>query len=473
MYTQLLTAVVAGAIASASPLYSTSPSEATPDQSELFPFLAGAAPYFEYPLGSNYYKMNTEIPDSCNLKQVQVFARHGERFPSKGTGNKLIELYKNKISKLSKKDLADNKYFSFLVDPAYEFFLPDNSTLELETTTENSITGPLNDYSGERTALKFGNEFVDKYSSLIGDKLPIFTSSNKRVYDTAVNFAKSLSKYTNVSIDIQILSESENEGANSMTPAASCSTWSDSDGSEVIEAFDDSYLSNLAARLNNATKGLNLTSSDANMLFSWCAYEINAAGYSPVCDIFTQEELILYAYHDDLSSFYSDGPGNTVVKPIGSVLFNASTTLLKNPPSEYKAYIGFTHDTDMQNMMAAVGLFDTGVMMNSTFEYRNTIYKKSWMTPMGARFVLENFDCGNSSYVRYVINDEVLTVPNCSSGPGFSCEINDYYKYTEERLANVTDYATACNVTDAPGHLSFFWDYQSKNYTAPLNLGAY
>lgn len=473
MYSQALSVALAASVASATSLFGTSKSESNPDQSELFPFLAGAAPYFQYPLGSDYYKIDTDIPESCTLKQVQVFARHGERFPSKSSGNKLISLYNTKFANLSKKALVDNEYFSFLVDPTYEFFLPDNSTLNLETTTENSVTGPLNSYSGEITGLRMGEEFANKYGDLVGSKLPIFTSSNTRVYDTAVNFGKSLKKYLNVSVDLQILSEIEEEGANCLTPAASCSTWSEEDGADIVDAFDDSYLDELATRLNNATEGLYLTSSDASLLFSWCAYEINAAGYSPICSVFSQKELIMNAYYDDLTSFYSDGPGNSVIKPIGSVLFNASTTLLKNPPSEYSAYIGFTHDTDLQNMMAAVGLFDTGVMMNSTFEYRNTVYKKSWMTPMGARFVLENFDCGNSSYVRYLINDAVVTVPSCSSGPGFSCEINDYYSYTEERLANVTDYATACNVTDAPAYLSFYWDYQTKNYTAPLNVASY
>ncbi|OBA14049.1 hypothetical protein HANVADRAFT_54425, partial [Hanseniaspora valbyensis NRRL Y-1626] len=465
---------LAASVASAASLFGSSPVEATPDQSELFPFLAGAAPYFEYPLGSDYYKIDTAIPDTCTLKQVQVFARHGERFPSASSGNKLINLYNTKFANLTKDTLIDNEYFSFLLDPTYEFFLPDNSTLNLETTTENSITGPLNIYSGENTALKFGAEFVEKYAELIGDELPIFASSNTRVYDTAVNFGKSVEQYTNSTVNVQILSEIEEEGANCLTPAASCQTWDDEEGADIVDAFDTTYLDELAERLNNATTGLNLTSSDANLLFSWCAYEINAAGYSPICEVFNQKELILHAYYDDLTSFYSDGPGNSVIKPIGSVLFNASTALLKDPPAEYSAYIGFTHDTDLQNMMAAVGLFDTGVMMNSTFEYRNTVYKKSWMTPMGARFVLENYECGNSSYVRYLINDAVVTVPNCSSGPGFSCEINDYYQYTEDRMSNITDYVTACNVTAGlPSSVSFYWDWETKNYTAPLNVASY
>ncbi|OBA28504.1 acid phosphatase, partial [Hanseniaspora valbyensis NRRL Y-1626] len=448
MYSQTLLAALAASTVSAVSLFGTSSSATEQkDQTALFPFLAGAAPYFEYPLGSDYYKIDTAIPDTCTLKQVQVMARHGERYPSVGTGTKILSLYNSKIANLSKSALTDNEYLGFLLDPTYEFFLPNNASLELLTTTNNSITGPLNIYAGERTAMKFGEDFVEKYSDLIGDKLPIFAASNKRVYDTAVDFGDVLSQHTGVEIEMQVLNELAKTGANTLTPEETCDVWDFPVHEDIVDAFDTSYLDDIADRINNATTGLNLSSSDASLLFSWCAYEINVAGYSPMCEVFTQKELVLNAYYDDLSSFYSDGPGNPLVKSIGSIFLNASTTLLKDPPSEYSAYLSFAHDVNLQHMMAAVGLFDTGVLMNSTFEYRNTVYKKSWMTPMGARFILENYECNNSSYVRYVINDAVVPVPNCSSGPGFSCEINDYYQYTEDRMSNITDFATACNIT--------------------------
>ena len=124
-------------------------------------------------------------------------------------------------------------------------------------------------------------------------------------------------------------------------------------------------------------------------------------------------------------------------------------------------------------MMAAVGLFDTDELMDSKFDYRNTVYKKSWITPMGARVILENYDCGNSSYVRYVVNDAVVPIQDCNEGPGFSCELKDFYKYAEDRLSNITAFGSACNITNLPTYQSFYWDYQNVNYTAPIAVQSY
>ncbi|KAL6945724.1 hypothetical protein ACO0OE_002701 [Hanseniaspora uvarum] len=475
MLSQIVLASLAASAASAASIQGTKSSYLAneDDQSAIFPFLAGAAPYFPYPLGENYYKINTSIPETCTLKQVQVMARHGERYPGTSEGNKLIKLYNTKFANLSKTELADNPYFNFLVDPTYQFFLPNNASLELLTTTEDSLTGALNLHAGELTALNFGEAFTKKYKDLIGDNLPVFTSSNSRVYETAKYFSSIINKYLGTTINLQVLNELEKTGGNSLTPSETCDVWDFPVHQDIVDAMDTSYLDNLASRLNNATEGLNLTSSDANMLFDWCAYEIDVSGYSPICNIFTQEELVLNAFSDDLSSFYSDGPGNPLVKSVGSVFFNSTVSLLKNPPKEYSAYIGFTHDVNIQHMMAAVGLFDTDELMDSKFDYRNTVYKKSWITPMGARVILENYDCGNSSYVRYVVNDAVVPIQDCNEGPGFSCELNDFYKYAEDRLSNITAFGSACNITNLPTYQSFYWDYQNVNYTAPIAVQSY
>ncbi|CAI4832985.1 ADS_G0000030.mRNA.1.CDS.1 [Saccharomyces cerevisiae] len=51
--------------------------------------------------------------------------------------------------------------------------------------------------------------------------------------------------------------------------------------------------------------------------------------------------------------------------------------------------------------------------------------------PQGARVYTEKFQCSNDTYVRYVTNDAVVPIETCSTGPGFSCEINDCYDYAE------------------------------------------
>ncbi|CAI8501974.1 unnamed protein product [Hanseniaspora opuntiae] len=474
---QVLSIVLLATAGSALPIFSSKSGSSAynadkPDQSHMFPFLGGSAPYFAYPISDQYYKIDTAIPEQCTLKQVQSLGRHGERYPGYDEGNTIIDVY-NKIASVSKKNLENSEYLSFMVDPLYEFFLSSNASLELLTTTNDSINGVLNPYAGELTAKKFGTAFAEKYQSIIGDKLPVFTASNLRVFKTASYFSDMINQYLGTEIDMQVLNELAQTGGNSLTPSETCNVWDVIVHQDIIDDVDDTYLVNIANKLNNATKGLNLTTDDASTLFTWCAYEIDAAGYSPICDIFTQEELVWNSVADDVYGYYVDGPGNPLIKSVGSVFFNASVELLKNPPKSYSAYVSFAHDVNIQHYVAAIGLFDDEIAMTSDFDFSNTNNKKSWIVPMGARIQLENYECGNSSYVRYILNDAVIPIPKCNTGPGFSCEVNDFYKYYDNRMSNITDFATACNITDLPTYQSFYWDYQSVNYTAPIEVQSY
>ena len=45
-------------------------------------------------------------------------------------------------------------------------------------------------------------------------------------------------------------------------------------------------------------------------------------------------------------------------------------------------------------------------------------YVHSSIVPQGARIYTEKLQCGNDAYVRYIINDAVVPIPKCATGPG-------------------------------------------------------
>lgn len=55
-------------------------------QEAIFPMLNGEAPYFPYPETNG---ISLEIPEQCIIEQVQMIARHAERFPKAAKGEKL------------------------------------------------------------------------------------------------------------------------------------------------------------------------------------------------------------------------------------------------------------------------------------------------------------------------------------------------------------------------------------------------
>lgn len=431
-------------------------------QKDIFPFLGGAGPHYSYPLD---YGISKEAPETCEMTQVQVVARHGERYPTKNKGAKILDTY----YKLTNYTGNFIQSLSFL-DDGYEIFIQDTNNFEEETTLKNSVN-PLNPYTGEMDAKRHSQEFLAQYASLLENttNFAMFTSNSKRCHDTAKFFIDGLGRDYNVSL--QVLDESPKTGFNTLTPRYGCAKFNDSENNEYLGTYSDKYLSNLAKRLNKENAGLNLTKSDASTLFDWCAYELNVRGYSDVCDIFTTEELVHYSYQDDLESYYEDGNGNSLGLTVGSVLFNASAELLRQSDAlDQKVWLSFTHDTDIVNYIAAVGLFDDGKKLNASYvPFRDHAYHKSWIVPQGSRIYTQQFTCSNQTYVRYVVNDVVIPIESCSSGPGFSCPQKDFFKYVESRIGGI-DYAQKCGQNQASNAtaLTFYWDYESKNYNATL-----
>lgn len=431
-------------------------------QENIFPFLAGSAPYFSYPDG---YGIPSDAPATCEFTQVQVIARHGERYPSKSKGSELL----NTWYKFSNYTNAFNGSLAFLNDD-YDFFITDVNNLEQETTLENSVN-PINPYTGEMDAKLHAQRFLSQYSALLENttNFPIFCTNSERVYYTAQYFAEALGPHYNVTL--QVIDEEPSSGANTISAGYSCPAWNEDAFSNITDAFSDDYLNGIATRLNNQNPGLNLTEDDAFLLFSWCAYEIDARGFSDICKVFTPEELINYSYYDDLSSFYTDGPGYPLIKDVGSNLFNATVKLLKQSDMlDQKVWLSFTHDTDILNYLTTIGLFDDGRLLNaSSVPFLDNFFHKSWQIPMGARVYTQKFRCSNESFVRYVVNDAVIPIESCSDGPGFSCPEESFYEYADAKMKDL-NFVKACNVTSVSNvtELTYYWDYSTRKYNATL-----
>ncbi|CAI4235817.1 BDH_1b_G0000940.mRNA.1.CDS.1 [Saccharomyces cerevisiae] len=431
-------------------------------QKEIFPFLGGSGPYYSFP---GDYGISRDLPESCEMKQVQMVGRHGERYPTVNKAKSIMTTW----YKLSNYTGEFNGALSFLNDD-YEFFIRDRNNLEMETTLANSVD-VLNPYTGEMNAKRHARDFLAQYGYMVKNQtsFAVFTSNSNRCHDTAQYFIDGLGDQFNISL--QTISEAESAGANTLSAHHSCPAWDDDVNDDILKKYDTKYLSGIAKRLNKENKGLNLTSSDANTFFAWCAYEINARGYSDICNIFTKDELVRFSYGQDLETYYQTGPGYDVVRSVGANLFNASVKLLKESEvQDQKVWLSFTHDTDILNYLTTIGIIDD--KNNLTAEhvpFMDNTFHRSWYVPQGARVYTEKFQCSNDTYVRYVINDAVVPIETCSTGPGFSCEINDFYDYAEKRVAG-TDFLKVCNVSSVSNstELTFFWDWNTKHYNDTL-----
>lgn len=434
-----------------------SPQQASAEQYNVVRFLAGAGPYIQHP----GFGISTDVPDQCTLEQVHLLSRHGERFPSTGSG----EDFEAIMAKFDDYNETFAGPLAFLND--YTYFVSSSDLYEKETSPINSQSI----YAGTLNAQRHGMSFRSKYQSLFNaseEALNVFASNSGRVHQTAKYFARGFlgDEYSDETVAYYILDEDEKMGANSLTPRSACTAFDQDAQTDVIAQLNSSWLDVARDRLLEENESLDLTSDDVENLFKWCAYEINVRGSSPFCDLFTNEEFVKYSYSQDVDNYYSNSFGNNVSASIAAPYLNATLKFLLEEDPAYKVLLAFSHDTDIEVFHAGLGLVQPAEDLPTDHIPFPSPYNHGRILPQGARLVTEKYACDGQSYVRYILNDAVFPITSCQSGPGFSCELSEFQNYINGRLEG-KDYATQCAVNSTyPTEVSFLWDYATVNYTA-------
>ncbi|KAF3988596.1 hypothetical protein FT663_03559 [Candidozyma haemuli var. vulneris] len=432
------------------------PHQAATEQYNLVKYLAGAGPYIQHP----GFGISKDVPEQCTVEQVHLLSRHGERYPSKGKGKQFEELY----AKFKGYDKPFVGELAFLND--YEYFVSDKEYYEKETSPKNS----QGLYAGTSDAFNHGTTFRSRYSELFeqsSEPLTLFTSNSGRCHVTARYFARGLfgDEYSDDTADFAVIAEEDKFGANSLTPVVSCQNFHYSASKDFVGAYNTDFLSATSARITEGND-FNLTEKETSRLVEWCAYEINVRGYSPFCNLFTNDEFVKLSYGSDLSYYYGNGPGNNLTGTIGAPYLQATLDYLKedNPPQKF--VLAFTHDTNIEHFHAALGLLAPEDPLPNDHIPFPVPYAHTQIVPMGARLYTEKYKCGGESYVRFLVNDAVVPLQHCQDGPGFSCKLSDYEAYVQSRLEG-KDYASQCGAENVPEKVTFLWDYKTQNYSAP------
>lgn len=231
----------------------------------------------------------------------------------------------------------------------------------------------------------------------------------------------------------------------------------------------------------------NLTFDETDILFFpyLCGYESQITGnLSPWCGVFTEDELRSYAYSQDLSYYYSVGPGADGPAPVLFLPFLESLTeLLSKGPGQTgidadgntftvpNLIMAFLNDNQIAEMVAAMGIFDDETPLSTTHIPKHHLYNVAHFITMRGTVAFEILNCQAVSkhhssagpYIRVLFNDAVYPIASCHDGPGKSCSLSDYVALLKKKSHAAGDFNTYCNVT-ASGHpetvvgASFFTD---------------
>ncbi|ERS96790.1 hypothetical protein HMPREF1624_06999 [Sporothrix schenckii ATCC 58251] len=412
------------------------------------------------------------LPPGCHFTFAQVLSRHGARDP---TWSKTAA-YAALISRIQKTTDAP-----FEDGPDGNFAFLNNFTYSLGA---DELT-----LFGEQQMVNSGVHFYQRYQSLLKSLAtstshgnPFVRSADEnRVVQSAKKWIKGFQSARHAESDsTQIVLLPEAAGFNNtLSHNGLCKRFSSHRGSAAQRAFAATFVPAITARLNRGLPQANLTDTETIYFMDLCPFETVAdeeeetaeehreappetvAGgrvLSPFCHLFTETEWHNYDYYQTLGKWYGYGDGSDLGPTQGvgfvnelvarltasPVVDHTSTnrTMDADPatfPLDAKVYADFSHDNDMSNIFAALGLY------NGTFPAgdgpSNTTrtepedmrgYASSWVVPFGARMYVEKMVCGgdkessNDEFVRILVNDRVMPLQSCGADQLGRCRLSRF-----------------------------------------------
>ncbi|KAL8303096.1 hypothetical protein RB597_005275 [Gaeumannomyces tritici] len=411
--------------------------------------LTGISPYFE-PLDP---PASPGAPQGCTAERAAYLIRHGSIYANDFDFDTYMEPFVQKLS---------NK--TGTVDWSK---VPDLNFLAGWEAPVSEAEASLLTRVGKLQATQLGVDLFFRYPHL---KVPlkIYASSAERTFRSAASIVRGFELDDNT-INVVSIYESEQSGADGLTPYKGCPAYSSSAGSDESSAFQERFTDPIKARLNSVAPGFNFTTEDVFGMMQFCGYETVIRGRSRFCDLdlFTPDDWLAWEYSEDLRYFYNAGYGNAVVGSIGMPWFNATANLLLSDDrssSREDLYVSVTHREMPPMVMVAMGLFNnsdhfaggSAASINDTMPLDRINHRRAWRTshiiPFLGNLAIERLNCSGSygfadgQYYRVLVNSAPQPIPTCADGPGTTCSRSAFESYVAERTGMFKGFTEACGV---------------------------
>ncbi len=441
LFAQLSFAVVGGRC-SAPSLYSTytfNPLE----------HLAGVAPYFE----PQDPPASPGAPRGCTAARAAYLSRHAAIYANDYDFEEYIEPF---VSKLGNRtggiEWSTIPPLSFLAGWTAPF-----------TAAEQELLTRV----GRLEAAQLGVALSFRYYPGLRPPSRVWTSSAERTFESAKALARGL-EAAGDGIRVVAVYESEEAGADSLTPYKSCPAYSPAAGGDQAAARLAAFARPIVARLDALAPGFGFTAADVYGMMELCGYETVIRGSSPFCDtgLFSPDDWLGWEYTADVQYHYNVGYGSEVSGPVGLPWLNATANLLllneRSGPEAEDLYVSFTHRELPPMVIVAMGLFNNsesgggGGAINDTMPLDRINYRRAWKSsrilPFLGNIAMERLSCNGSygyddgDYYRVLVNSAPQPLPGCADGPGTSCSRSAFEKYVQGRVDMFSGFSEKCGV---------------------------
>ncbi|KAI0701699.1 phosphoglycerate mutase-like protein [Earliella scabrosa] len=450
-----------------------------------------ASPYFDAP---SQFGISSATPARCSVDQAAYILRHGSRYPEPGSFGGWQALF----TKLQNATYTARGPLAFL--PSWVPPVDDvpHQPLFLSST-------------GAREAFDLGVDLRKRYRfTRGGDNFTVWAADQQRCVDTANYFTLGYLSQGNY-----LSAPNANRGhiitspdsvnytfAASLTPSAACPAYPSGNTASKAGEFRATYQGKIAARLNRFLDGLTLTATDIGVMQDLCGFQAEVSGDTRFCEIFEESEWLDYEYAHDLNYYYGSGPGNPFSAATGYPWVKAVTDLFAFGRNETQLggnfvppplIMSFTHDNNLPPIVSALGLLNTSTFpgvypLSTTRPDARRRFRSSYLVSFRGTVALERLSCDTRDpsstvkhtagqlvlgpgmsesahkYVRIRINNAVVPVPGCATGPGSSCPLASFVEYVKKQAAVAGDFVEQCGLQDvknATSELDIFTHFPS------------
>ncbi|KAJ4244773.1 hypothetical protein NW762_014350 [Fusarium torreyae] len=405
--------------------------------------LGGIAPYFE----PQDPPASPDVPQGCQPARAAYLVRHAAIYTNDFDYEEYIEPFVEKLQNHTKTNWNKVPYLNFLAEWKAPF-----SDAEAELLTN----------LGKLEATKLGVDLEFRYPDF---KLPkkVWTSSAERTVKSAQSFVRGL-ETDDKTVKVQSIYESDESGADSLTPYKACPGYSGSTGSDESSVYQEKYAKPIVARFNHLAPDFNFTVNDIFGMQQICGYETVVHGKSPFCnlELFTPDDWLGWEYSEDVRYHYNAGYGNQISGYVGLPWFNSTADLLLSDDSDEDLYVSFTHRELPPMVLVAMGLFNNSEpggspsQINDTMPLSKINYRRAWKSshvlPFLSNIAVERLNCTNSygyddgEYYRVLVNSAPQPLPDCNDGPGTSCSRKGFEEYVQDRADMFAGFSDKCGV---------------------------
>ncbi|XP_059061485.1 multiple inositol polyphosphate phosphatase 1-like [Achroia grisella] len=372
-------------------------------------------PYQFYSSKTPYDTVRGDIRDYPNLpncEAVSVWAlnRHGNRNPGDGVvdnmkaivrlKDEIIASYEVGTSQLCAQDIEDLRRWSW------------NETIE---ESPAYLTG-----TGYEELYDIGKRLREKYPQLLSgssDSYYFRTTKEQRTITSSIAYVHGLTDNTNLNLSI----DGPWDRDDLIRPYENCEKYQveTKEGPELENQLAAYYKTeefttvqnNVQQRLGINTK---LSSDDIYTLYEICRFyrSWTPTLQSPWCSVFTDDDLLVLEYEDDVWHYYRNGYGSWVNERLGGPvikdLYDNFEAVVQGGGKKIISY--FTHDTMLQMAFSALGLYKDDFVIQGARRVPDRKWKTSFIASFSVNLIAVLNRCneaeGQSYRVQFFINEK-------------------------------------------------------------------